>query len=185
MTKVFFDCEMTGLHKDTTLISIGLVSECGKEFYAELTDYDRSQVDEWVEENVLNNLMFNDYGKVNKQLGSITFVKGSKEEVGVALKDWFNLFDTVELWSDCHHYDVVLLQDFFGGAFGVPSHIYYIPFDICTLMKALGVDPDISREAFIDTPIEGEKHNSLYDARVIQACFEKLMRNKERYLEKN
>jgi hypothetical protein len=40
-TKVFFNTEFTGLHQNTTLISIGLVSECGKTFYAELTDYDR------------------------------------------------------------------------------------------------------------------------------------------------
>lgn len=184
MTKIFFDCEMTGLHKGTTLISIGLVSECGKEFYAELTDYNRSQVNDWIQENVIDNLMFNDYDKLNKQLGAITFVKGTKEEVGLALKDWFNLFNTIELWSDRPYYDVVLLQDFFGGAFGIPSHVCYISFDICTLMKAFGVDPDVSREAFIDTPIDGVKHNSLHDSRVIKACYEKLMRNKERYLSK-
>jgi DNA polymerase III epsilon subunit-like protein len=33
-TKIFFDTEFTGLHQKTTLISIGLVSECGKTFYA-------------------------------------------------------------------------------------------------------------------------------------------------------
>ena len=44
MTKIFFDTEFTGLHQKTTLISIGLVSEDGREFYAELTDYDKSQV---------------------------------------------------------------------------------------------------------------------------------------------
>jgi DNA polymerase III epsilon subunit-like protein len=37
--KIFFDTEFTGLHKDTTLISIGLVSEDNRKFYAELIDY--------------------------------------------------------------------------------------------------------------------------------------------------
>lgn len=37
--KVFFDTEFTGLHKNTTLISIGLISEDRRIFYAELTDY--------------------------------------------------------------------------------------------------------------------------------------------------
>ena len=41
--KVWFDTEFTGLHKNTTLISIGLVTENGKTFYAEFTDYDESQ----------------------------------------------------------------------------------------------------------------------------------------------
>lgn len=45
-TKLFFDTEFTGLHKNTTLISIGIVSECGCKFYAELTDYDKTQIDE-------------------------------------------------------------------------------------------------------------------------------------------
>ena len=41
ITKIFLDTEFTGLHKNTTLISLGLVSECGKTFYAEFTDYDQ------------------------------------------------------------------------------------------------------------------------------------------------
>ena len=44
-TKIFFDTEFTGLHQNTTLISIGLIAETGQTFYAELTDYDRCQVD--------------------------------------------------------------------------------------------------------------------------------------------
>ena len=43
--KIYFDTEFTGLHKDTTLISIGLVSECGKTFYGECYDYDENQID--------------------------------------------------------------------------------------------------------------------------------------------
>lgn len=53
---LYFDCEFTGLHRNTTLISLGIVSEDGRKFYAEFTDYDRNQCDEWIKENVLNNL---------------------------------------------------------------------------------------------------------------------------------
>ena len=59
-TKIFFDTEFTGLHQHTTLISIGLVAENGREFYAELTDYDRGQLDEWLREHVIGNLIFGD-----------------------------------------------------------------------------------------------------------------------------
>ena len=38
--KLYFDTEFTGLHKNTTLISVGLIAEDGQEFYAEFTDYD-------------------------------------------------------------------------------------------------------------------------------------------------
>ena len=53
---VYFDTEFTGLHKGTTLISIGLIASNGKKFYAEIVDYDRSQVNDWIKENVINNL---------------------------------------------------------------------------------------------------------------------------------
>ena len=53
---IFFDTEFTGLHKNTTLISIGLISETGKTFYAEFTDYNNTQIDNWIENNVINNL---------------------------------------------------------------------------------------------------------------------------------
>ena len=56
MTKIFFDTEFTGLHQNTSLISIGLISEDGKEFYAEVSDFDKTQVNEWLEENVIKNL---------------------------------------------------------------------------------------------------------------------------------
>ena len=40
---LFFDTEFTGLHAGTTLVSIGIVAENGKKFYAEFSDYDESQ----------------------------------------------------------------------------------------------------------------------------------------------
>ena len=54
--KLFFDTEFTGLRKDATLISIGIVSEDGRRFYAELTDYNENQCNKWINENVVKNL---------------------------------------------------------------------------------------------------------------------------------
>ena len=45
MKKVFFDTEFTGLHQNTSLISIGCIAEDGNTFYATLTDYNYLQVD--------------------------------------------------------------------------------------------------------------------------------------------
>ena len=42
--KIFFDTEFTGLHKNTTLVSIGFISEDGRTFYAECNDFDWDQV---------------------------------------------------------------------------------------------------------------------------------------------
>ena len=54
MTKLFFDTEFTGLHQNTTLISLGIVAESGQTFYAEFTDYDDFNCDEWIKKNVIS-----------------------------------------------------------------------------------------------------------------------------------
>jgi hypothetical protein len=56
-TKIFFDTEFTGLHQGTTLISIGLIFECGKTFYAEFTDYAITQVDNWLKDRIVSNIL--------------------------------------------------------------------------------------------------------------------------------
>lgn len=187
-TKVFFDTEFTGLHQKTTLISIGLVSECGKTFYAELTDYDKSQIDKWLNDNVISNLMFkNETGNGGNALSNFY---GNTEFVKSELSHWLSQFEEIEIWSDCLSYDWVLFNQLFGHAFNIPKNVYYIPFDICTLFKVKGIDADINREEFIsNTRSENEdilhfdeqgnliksfKHNSLWDARVIRQCFFKL-----------
>lgn len=160
--KVFFDTEFTGLHANTTLMSIGLVDEEGRTFYAELNDYDKSQVDEWLENNVVAN--FTGENTMNMQ------------QLKLELTEWLAVYDSVEIWSDCLAYDWVLFNSIFGTAFDIPKSVYYIPFDICTMMKLKGVDPDINREeyAFNSVPETAQKHNALWDAQVIRACYENL-----------
>ena len=170
--KIYFDTEFTGLHKNTTLISIGLISEKGDAFYAEFNDYDKTQIDEWLQENVINNLTIpNEY---DKQL--INTFKGNKQYIKEKLQIWLSQFDDIEIWSDCLAYDWVLFSDIFGHAFNIPKNIYYIPFDICTLFKLKGINPDINREEFAG--IEGNKHNALHDAKIIKACYEQLIKLK-------
>ena len=57
MSLLFFDAEFTGLRKDTTLISLGIVADNGKKFYAEFTDFNWEYVDEWIQKNVLDNFI--------------------------------------------------------------------------------------------------------------------------------
>lgn len=163
--KLFFDTVFTGLHQNTTLLSIGIVDENGREFYRELDDYDPTQLNDWLRTNVVANFL--NEGSVNHSM--------LRED----LREWLKAYDfgeTIEVWSDCLAYDWVLFCEIFGGAFEVPKNIYYIPFDICTLMKIKGIDPDINREDLTDKLWGDErKHNSLHDAKVIKACYDKLM----------
>jgi len=187
--KIFFDTEFTGLHKNTTLISIGLVAEDGRTFYAELNDYDESQVDDWIRDNVIKNLIMNppregeqEYYVRSRFREDVPLteqwslqMRGSKQEVSDELYLWLTQFDKVEIWSDCLAYDWVLFNDIFGHAFNIPKNVYYIPFDICTLFKLKGIDPDINREKFANMT-SNSKHNALYDAKVIKACYERLIK---------
>jgi hypothetical protein len=174
-TKLFLDTEFTGLHQKTTLISIGLVAENGDSFYAELTDYDPHQIDNWLQENVLDNLVLTD--RLDNTLvvsGHHVSFKGTQKELKDHLGRWLNQQGPVEIWSDCLAYDWVLFNEIFGHAFKIPKNVFYIPYDICTLFKAQGINPDISRAEFSELS-NSTQHNALDDARVIKACYNKLV----------
>jgi len=177
MENIYFDSEFTGLHKKTTLISIGFISLSGKTFYAELTDFDRSQCDGWIQENVLTKLTlggkpFSDIKDCSKYV-----VCGTKGVVSFWLSSWLLQFDSVKMISDCLAYDWVLLCDLFGGAMNLPSNVNYIPTELSTLLEAKGIDPDINREKYAygeNTEKVANKHNALWDAKVIKDCHVKV-----------
>lgn len=176
--KIFFDTEFTGLHQRTTLVSIGLISEDGRTFYAETWDYDPKQVDDWIRDNVIANLRFVGISESDPVLDEEHHaMKGSRSTVAIRLMDWLAQFDTCEMWSDCLAYDWVLFCELFGGALKIPKNIYYIPFDLATLLKTEHIDPDVSREEFSGLEAGKHKHNALWDAKVIKACYEKVMQD--------
>lgn len=177
-TKVFFDCEFTGLRQNTTLISIGLVTENNKTFYAEFTDYDESQVDDWLRHTVIDKLRLQSFNIDTDYhpYGDSVVIAGTRKDVGYALDHWLHRFEFVEIWSDCLAYDWILLCELFGGAYDVPNNVYYIPFDIRTLFKIKGIDPDIRREDFAEVSTVEHwggipRHNALCGACVLRACY--------------
>jgi len=180
--KIFFDTEFTGLHQNTTLISIGCVAEDERTFYAENRYYNREQVDDWIQKNVIDNLKFNNIETQQRTLGSVEMC-GSFSAVAEELEKWLAKYDKCEMWSDTLAYDWVLFNHLYGHAFKIPKNVYHIPFDIATLFEIKGVDPDINREAFVKEFILNkdniQKHNALWDAEVIKLCYEKLMFSKE------
>jgi DNA polymerase III epsilon subunit-like protein len=174
--RIFFDTEFTGLHQKTTLISIGCIAEDKRRFYAESTDYDKSQVDEWIKDNVIKNLRFDPKSTYCSESGDLFEMIGSFENIAENLKLWLSEYDNCEMWSDCLAYDWVLFNELFGHAFNIPDNVFYIPFDICTMFKMKNIDPDISREEFVDMKDSHNKHNALFDAVVIKKCYNKLIR---------
>jgi hypothetical protein len=188
-TKIFFDTEFTGLHHRTTLISIGLIAETGQTFYAELTDYDKYQIDEWLQTNVIDNLLMSEpkegedeyYVATRSKDNDVPF--GLYEDYSIQLRCniiklridltmWLSQFKEIEIWSDCLSYDWVLFNKIWGHAFNIPKNVYYIPMDICTFFKVKGIDPDVNREMFAGMQEGSQKHNALWDAKVIKKCYE-------------
>lgn len=184
--RIYFDTEFTGLHKNTTLISIGLVSEDGKKFYAEFTDYDKSQVNDWIKDNVI---AYTSYLKEsgNMEVCSTSYDNyyscGKKDYIKNDLHEWLSQFENVQLYSDCNHYDMVLFIDIFGTAFDLPENVSPVCHDINQdIAKHYGISDskafDKSREEIMsdlcEGVIEGDKHNSLYDAEVIKSIYEQI-----------
>ena len=167
--RIYFDFEFTGLRQMTTPISLGCAAEDGSWFYAQFIDYDETQVDDWIRQHVINHLWYGDHSteQVPDRIGT-------REQVAEHLTRWLKKWERVEMCGDCLAYDWVLFCELFGGAFGIPKNVYYIPFDLATVLMLRGIDPDINREEFAGMTDGGPKHNALWDARVIRACFAKL-----------
>ena len=189
MRRIFFGTEFTGLHKGTTLVSIGFISDEGERFYAELTDFDDTQCDEWIEKNVLDHLILSGNEELAKTLGEdgmTTVVLGSKNDVRVELLEWLDNFkDDIQFVSDVCHYDMVLLCDLLAdGAVLLPDYInpfcHDITQDIAMVLDISEAEAfDFSREELltnrgISLP-KGQKHNALYDAEVIKAIYDDLL----------
>lgn len=179
---LFFDTEFTGLCKDTTLISIGIVSENGKRFYAELTDYDGSQVDDWIDEHVIQNLALKGNKDFLKEYDNLSYYYGHSMEISLRLKEWLKQFDLIQFVSDVCHYDMVLLIDLITHgktAIDLPKNISAVCHDINQdIAVVYGISDfisfDKSREQILDdagVKISGQKHNSLYDAEVIKEIY--------------
>ena len=177
---MFFDCEFTGLRQSATLISLALVAETGETFYAEFSDYDRSQVTQWIANHVLSELLGLTSMHSIWRPKDKTLLGGTRDEIVLFLRKWLSQFDSVEMWGDVLAYDWVLFCELFDAedsAERLPSNVCYIPFDFATLLKDRGFDPDFDRRDFADLPT-ARKHNALDDAMILKSCYEKIQRMK-------
>lgn len=180
-TRIFFDLEFTGLHQFTTPISLALVADNGHTFYAEFTDCDKSQVNQWIADNVIRKLSLGYFANNAWDGNAVTGIRvhGNREYVQKHLITWLAQFEhseqagTVELWADVPHYDWVLFCELFGGAMHLPKAIHYQCMDFATMLLCHGIDPDISRSMFLQQVCN--EHNALDDAQTLRKCYDKLI----------
>lgn len=184
--KFYLDCEFTGLSKNANLISLALVSENDDIFYAEFLDYHPDSLNEWIIENVINNLKYvklsDVYGfwnskdymyyEVVNETSKRIEVIGGRYKIAEKLKQWLSKFNTIEIVADVGHYDFVFFADLFGGAMMLPSNICPAYIELNDLIrKKLNLT---QREAFdysrsdllirLGGMLPGSQHNALSDA---------------------
>ena len=183
MKKIFFDTEFTGLHQQTTLISMAFVAESGEEFYAEFTDYDKEQLTDWLMENVISNLILNEKN-IGLSLNKM-HIKGTKQEIKKSFEVWLDQFviikdeqgkmiPSLQIWGDVPHWDWVLFCELFGGALNIPKQINYMPMDVATQLHLNYEDIDEPRINQIDKsfmPAALKPYNALYDAFMIKLVY--------------
>lgn len=170
--RIFLDTEFTELNQNARLISIGLAAENGDVFYAELIDAEKYTSSSWVKEHVVPLLSGSLPPAEMVETMSVVLCRGDEVQISSALKKWFSQFggkNSVEIWADVLAWDWVLFCELFGGAFNIPDQVFYIPFDLSTLMKIKGINPDADRESlgsisWNHPALQLKRHHALYDA---------------------
>lgn len=143
--KYFLDTEFieSGPSRPIELISIGVVSEDGREFYAVSCEYNASHASDWVKENVLATLETNLTRYSIPAIGS-----GVIEFIGDDLKP--------EFWGYYADYDWVVFCQIFGTMMDLPKGFPMYCRDIKQLCDDKG-NPQLPKQD------KGE-HNALVDA---------------------
>ncbi len=105
VARYFYDCEFIEDGRTIDLVSIAVVAEDGREFYAVSTEFDPDRAGLWVRRNVLDKLpppadaAWRNRAAIRDELGAFLLAPGRD----VQLWAWFAAYDHValaQLWGD-------------------------------------------------------------------------------------
>jgi hypothetical protein len=148
---IFLDCEFTDFI-NIDLVSIGLVCEDGREFYAERTDFRHDECSDFVRTAVL------------PLLGKVPNAQMTREELTLKLRSWFAELPEVVIACDSNHD-----RDLFADALDyelVPNVVGWL-----NLNELPDTDAKIFNQAaatYHDQP-DHPWHHALHDARAHRA----------------
>lgn len=163
--RYFYDTEFKEDGKTIDLISIGIVAEDGREFYAVSTEFDTRRVanDPWLMENVMPSIGHETYAEVlfegmplRQNLTVTDPFAMSRSEIKNAILD-FTAGTYPEFWNWYGAYDHVALCQLFGKMIDLPKNFPMLSMDLKQLHKELK-SPGLPEQP------KG-KHNALDDAR--------------------
>ncbi|MFE5878995.1 3'-5' exoribonuclease domain-containing protein [Rhodococcus sp. NPDC056506] len=154
--RYFYDTEFIEDGKTIDPISIGIVAENGREYYAESVDapWDRIVKHDWLMANVVPQLERESMRKRRSQI---------RDEVSEFLKPRHKR-DQVELWAWFGAYDHVCLAQLFGTMMDFPKHVPMWTNDFRQEVHRLGIGKMPAQPAGL--------HNALADAKHLKANFE-------------
>ena len=196
--KYFLDTEfIEGFHKPLfgkkrhfiDLVSIGVVAEDGREFYAISNEFNYADADTWVKSNVLDKLVHQyvmsfSGDQRNRALddienkgsaGAVKIVQqrigSSNEAIQKSLLHFFGCWrdqhfwrapDEIEVYGYFADYDWVLFSSLFGRMVNLPKGFPFYCMDLKQMMQERGLTKEWKQEVCPDP--EGE-HNALVDAK--------------------
>ena len=185
--KYFIDTEFVETVGHIELISIGIVAEDGREYYAVHTEADLKDAYNWVKENVLAPMpeympAYNDLrGYKLKEEEQKPGTQGHKRIVDIKheLLFWLgtknNVPEKCEFYGYFADYDWVVFCWIFGRMIHLPNGFLMWCRDIKQIMDRMGISrEDIDR--YVDRP--DTEHNALSDARWNKRAFEYLSSHK-------
>lgn len=144
--RYFYDTEFIEDGTVIELVSIGIVAEDGREYYAVSSEFDSRKANAWVRDNVLN-LLPNPNDPVWKSLDTI------RSEVHAFLTS----HGTPDLWAWVGAYDHVLLAQLFGDMAALPKDLPRYTHELKQYWLMAG-KPKLPKSP-------GDTHDALVDAR--------------------
>jgi hypothetical protein len=166
----YYDTEFNDDGRTIDLISIALVSEDGREYYAVSTEFDADRCNDWVKKNVFTKLPPRSGGEwksraqIARDIKTLLVVPDRRHgpHNGQALP--------VQLWAYFAAYDHVALAQLWGAMVDLPTGMPMHTMDIKQEMVRL----KLRREHL---PVQqGSEHSALDDARWVKQAHEWLLR---------
>lgn len=162
--KYFYDTEFIEDGKTIDLISIGIVAEDGRTYYAISNEFDATKANSWVTENVLSKLetdpvLYKSRKQIKEDL--LVFI-GHENDIVAFPED-----GKPEFWAYYADYDHVVLCQLFGTMMNLPKGWPMYTRDVKQLCDSLD-NPRLPEQ------IVGE-HNALDDAKWNKTVYEFLI----------
>lgn len=150
MKNYFIDTEFIDDGEKIYFISIGVVCEDGREYYAVSKEFDIQQAwsNDWIRENVIPHIIQSESEK-------------TKEDIKADLMWFFHpekIEDEVVLWGYYCAYDWVAFCQLFGRMIDLPKYFTDQCYDLKQEADKIGID--LEKEV----PKNGNSHNALADA---------------------